>query len=199
MAELGTREKAAGAGAVIAAALASMCCILPLGLGAIGLSGAVVSAFFEPLRPFFLGLSGVLLAVGFYLAFRGPVEGETCSTNTLRLSRASRPTLFVAMLATVGFAVFPTFAGLASGGEESLPSDVPSTVVTLRVDGMTCESCASTVRAHLLDVPGVIDAGVSYGRKLAEVRVREERPPEGERLVAAVEKAGYSASLFLEN
>lgn len=199
MAESGTREKAAGAGAVIAAALASMCCILPLGLGAIGLSGAVVSALFEPLRPYFLGLSGVLLAVGFYLAFRRPVEGKACSTNALGLSRASRPTLFVATLATVGFALFPTFAGLASDGAESLPSDVSSTVVVLRVDGMTCESCASTVRAHLLDVPGVIDATVSYERKLAEVRVREERPPEGERLVAAVEKAGYSASLLREN
>ena len=36
MSDLGRSEKAAGAGAVVAAALASMCCILPLGLGAVG-------------------------------------------------------------------------------------------------------------------------------------------------------------------
>ncbi len=195
MDDLDTREKAVGAGAVIAAAVASMCCILPAGLGAIGLSGVVVSAFFEPLRPYFLVLSGVLLAVGFYFSFRRPAEGEVCSTNSARLSRASRPTLLLAAIATAGFALFPTLAGLASGGAESLPSDVSSTVVTLRVDGMTCESCTPAVRARLLDVPGVIDAAVSYQRQLAEVRVRQERPPEAEQLIAAVEKAGYAASL----
>ncbi len=41
MSELGTREKAAGAGAVVAAGLASMCCILPIALGAVGLSAVV--------------------------------------------------------------------------------------------------------------------------------------------------------------
>jgi hypothetical protein len=39
--DVGAREKGMAAGAVVAAALASMCCILPLGLGAIGLSAAV--------------------------------------------------------------------------------------------------------------------------------------------------------------
>lgn len=92
----GTREKAVGIGAVLAAALASMCCILPLGLGAIGLSGAVVSAFFEPLRPYFLVVSGVLLSLGFYFSFRAPAEGEACSTSSAKAARAARPTLFVA-------------------------------------------------------------------------------------------------------
>ena len=65
----------------------------------------------------------------------------------------------------------------------------------LQVDGMTCESCAPGVRSELLDVPGVIDAAVSYERKVAEVRVREERPPGVEHLLKAVKKAGYSATV----
>jgi hypothetical protein len=44
-------------------------------------------------------------------------------------------------------------------------------------------------------VPGVLDAAVSYERKKAEVRVRKERPPEASGLLAAVEKAGYSAEV----
>ena len=187
--------KAAGAGAVVAAALASMCCILPVGLGAIGLSGAVLSAFFEPLRPYFLVLSAVLLSVGFYFAFRKPAEGEACTAESSRLSRASRPALFVAALATTALAMFPTISGFASGGVETLPSKVESSVIVLHVDGMTCESCAPGVRSELLDVPGVIDAAVSYEREVAEVRVREERPPEVELLLEAVKKAGYSATV----
>jgi copper chaperone CopZ len=188
-------EKAAGARAVVAAALASMCCILPLGLGAIGLSGAVVSAFFEPLRPYFLALSGVLLAIGFYFSFREPRVGEACSMSASKLSRASRPTLFVAAFATAALAMFPSIAGFASGESNELSPLVKSSVVVLRVEGMTCESCTPGIRTQLLDVPGVIDAAVSYERKVAEVRVREERPPETELLIAAVEKASYSASL----
>ena len=52
-------------GAVLSAALASVCCILPLGLGVLGLSTTAVAAFFEPLRPWFLALAALLLGVGF--------------------------------------------------------------------------------------------------------------------------------------
>lgn len=189
----GAREKVTATGAVVAAALASMCCILPLGLGAFGLSGAMASAFFEPLRPYFLTLSAALLALGFYFSFRAPRSGEVCSTNASKFSRASRPTLFLATLGTLVLALFPSFSGLASGGSESLAPRVDSNLVVLRIEGMTCESCAPGVRAHLLEVPGVIDAAVSYERNVAEVRVREEQGPKLEALILAVEKAGFNA------
>jgi copper chaperone CopZ len=195
MADPGRREKRAGGAAVVAAGLASMCCILPLALGAIGLSGAFISAFFAPLRPYFLGLAAVLLAAGFYFSFRAQRASKVCTTGSKRVSGASRPMLFVAATATLALAAFPSIVGLASGGSEALPSDVASNVIVLQVEGMTCESCTSGVRAQLLDVPGVIDAAVSYGRKVAEVRVREERAPETRSLIEAVERAGFSAKV----
>ncbi len=114
-----------------AAALASMCCILPVGLGAIGLSGAVLSAFFEPLRPYFLALSGVLLALGFYFSLRAPAQGTACAPNAAKVASASRPTLFVAALATAAFAFFPSLAGLASGDTDSLAPELESRVIVL--------------------------------------------------------------------
>ena len=60
---------------------------------------------------------------------------------------------------------------------------------------MTCEARVPGVRTALLDVPGVIDAAVSYERKNAQVRVRAERPPEQSALLDAVEKAGYTGAL----
>ena len=189
----GGSEKAAGIGAVAAAAFASMCCILPVGLGALGVSGVVLSALFEPLRPYFLALSGALLALGFYLSFRTPAQGEACATNASKVARASRPTLFIAALATAALALFPSISGFASGGAGSLAPQVDSSLIVLAIDGMTCESCVPAVRVHLLDVPGVIDAAVSYERKVALIRVREERAPAVSLLVEAVEKAGYAA------
>ena len=147
------------------------------------------------LSTYFLVVAALLLVLGFYFSFRASRDGEACETGSSKISRASRPTLFVASLATAGFSFFPSLVGFASGGGDTLAPQVESNVIVLRVEGMTCESCASDVRAHLLDVPGVIDAAVSYERKVAEMRVREERAPEVGVLIEAVEKAGFTASL----
>ncbi len=58
-------------GSVVAAFLASLCCLGPLFLGGLGL-GTVLVATFAPLRPYFLALSAILLAVGFYFVYRKP-------------------------------------------------------------------------------------------------------------------------------
>ena len=182
-------------GAVVSAALASMCCILPLSFGALGLSTTVVAAFFETLRPWFLTLAALLLGVGIYFALRRPARGEVCSTESRSLSRLTRPTLWVSTIAVLALALFPSISGIAAGGNEELAATTASKVVVLKIEGMTCESCTLGVRNALLDVPGVIDAAVSYDRKNAEVRVRSERPPDGSALLAAVETAGYSGTM----
>ncbi len=65
--------------------------------------------------------------------------------------------------------------------------------VTLNVQGMTCEGCASTVAAALKRVEGVRRADVlledEEAKLLLEDDVREED------LFAAVERAGYGASV----
>jgi copper chaperone CopZ len=172
-----------------------MCCILPLGLGALGLSTSVVSAFFEPLRPWLLSLAALLLGIGFYFAFRKPAQGEVCNTDSQTLPKLSKPALWVSTAVVVALALFPSISGIAAGGSEELAPATVSRVVVLRIESMTCESCVPAVRTALLDVPGVIDAAVSYQKKSAHVRVRAERPPETSALVAAVEKAGYTGAL----
>ena len=107
-------DKAAGAGAIVAAALASMCCILPLGLGAIGLSGAVVSAFLEPLRPYFLALTAAFLVFGFWLLDREEraacVPGKPCADPAVR--RRMKIMLWGATVVAVVFATFPSWQEL---------------------------------------------------------------------------------------
>jgi copper chaperone CopZ len=172
-----------------------MCCILPFGLGAVGLSTTVVAAFFEPLRPWFLALAALLLGVGFFFALRRPTVGAACNTNSRWLSKLSKPALLLSTAAVIGLALFPSISGVAASGSDELSATTVSEVIVLKIEGMTCEACAPGVRTALLDVPGVIDAAVSYERKKAEVRVRSERRPEASGLLAAVEKAGYSAEV----
>jgi mercuric ion transport protein len=61
--------KATLVGAVLGALGASACCLGPALLALVGLAGVGVAAAFEPYRPAFLGVSAVLLGLGFYLTY----------------------------------------------------------------------------------------------------------------------------------
>jgi len=64
--------------------------------------------------------------------------------------------------------------------------------VTLDISGMTCASCVRRVERALSKVEGVETASVHFAAETARVTFAEELPVE--RLVAAVEKAGYEAA-----
>ena len=94
-------------GALVSAALASACCLGPLVLTLLGISGAAAATRLGPVSPYFQALSLLLLAGAFYLAYRparpcGP--GEACSLPAA--SRWGRTLLWVAapvVLLLVGF------------------------------------------------------------------------------------------------
>ena len=64
--------------------------------------------------------------------------------------------------------------------------------VDLDITGMTCASCATRVERKLNKLPGV-EATVNFATEKA--RVHSEAPVPVEELIAAVEQAGYGASL----
>src|SRR5258707_9331675 len=65
------------------------------------------------------------------------------------------------------------------------------TVMTLKIEGMTCASCAEHVRQALEKVPGVRSAAVSWSQALADLTVDEG--VSHDTLAAAVTTAGYHA------
>ena len=108
------KERSLVGGAVVAAFLASLCCIGPLLFVLLGVSAFGAATYFEKARPFLMGGSVLLLAVAFYwVYFRRREEscapGEACSTKAV--SRARRIGLWVASLAVLAFAALPYFAG----------------------------------------------------------------------------------------
>src|SRR5260370_20818541 len=64
-------------------------------------------------------------------------------------------------------------------------------MMTLKIDGMTCASCAEHVRQALESVPGVRSAAVSWSKALADVTVEEGVSHDA--LATAVTTAGYRA------
>lgn len=183
-------------GSLAAGLLASACCIGPLILGAIGLGSLGFAAWLAPARPWFLGLTAFLLAIGFYLAYR-PVRvdacepGEVCESPKSR--RPQRILLWSVTLVAAALVTYPSWGARRGGGPTVSASRDPSaSVVTLEVSGMTCEACEGEIEHELRVVPGVVEASVDYQRSQAEIVVANGFG-DPNLLIAAVEKAGYQA------
>jgi hypothetical protein len=83
----------------IVSSLASLACCLPLGLAAaLGTAGA--SAFAQTLRPWLLGLSGVLLAIGFW-------QQNRASQCAVKGRVGGKVLLWATVVAVAGIILFP--------------------------------------------------------------------------------------------
>ena len=98
-------------GAVAAALAASVCCITPvlfslLGAGALGAS----AVRFEVYRPWFLGLTALLLGAAFYSAYRRSPEADcaagTCSPSSKRTAKIM---VWIAAVVTLLLVTFPYY------------------------------------------------------------------------------------------
>ena len=64
---------------------------------------------------------------------------------------------------------------------------------TLKLQGMSCASCARTIEAAMQDVPGVSESSVNFGAEQASVQFDPETT-NLEQIQKAIAEAGYSAS-----
>ncbi len=193
------KERSLAIGSTVAALLASLCCLGPLLLGGAGL-GAVLVATFAPLRPYFLAVSGVLLAGGFYSVYRKPKaaeasSGETCGSES-RTRRIAKPLLWVAALAVAALAFFPSYGVKLVGKPAAATSISSATLQTaeLKIKGMDCPVCSGVIQRKLLETPGVVKADVRYPAGSATVQF-DSLKTDTSKLIAVVNDTGYKAAV----
>ncbi len=195
------KDKAFLGASLLAALAASLCCILPIifALAGVGIVGA--SAFFAAWRPYLLCVTALLLAVGFYFAYRKPneacVPGLACAVPSA--NRKGRIGLWIATAFVVLFAAFPYYSGpvanfvLGTGSSSKASAAGPQlTHVTLVVEGMDCPACATAIENRLSGLAGVKKASVSYEQKRAEVEF-DQSVVNVEALEKAIADSGYKA------
>ncbi|GIW42759.1 MAG: mercuric transporter [Candidatus Binatia bacterium] len=104
----------ASVGSVLAAFVASACCVGPLVFALLGIGGAGLLVRFEPYRPYFIAVTLVLLGAGFYFAYgrSEPASGEgaECGCEVPEVNRAGRFLLWVATALVLAFLSFPYLA-----------------------------------------------------------------------------------------
>ena len=191
-------EKPLAISSALAAFVASLCCLGPLLLGSVGLGAALVATF-APLRPYFLFLSAVLLALGFYSVYRKPkaaqvCAGEVCAPQS-RTRRMTKPLLWLATVGVAALAFFPSYgAKFVAKSTVTAPNSLTAVQTTeLKITGMDCEVCAGVIQRKLLETPGVVKAEVRYPAGSATVQF-DASQTDPEKLIAVVDGTGYKAS-----
>ena len=198
------KDKSLTLASILAAGLASLCCIGPLVAAGLGIGSFATAASFEELRPYLLGLTALLLAGAFYLSYRNRTESEcadgSCAVNP-ETKRRQRALLWFSTIAVVALAAFPYY----SGGLWSNLTSANATVfaageidgeasAVFAVEGMTCPSCAAGMKATLEREEGVTSAEVDYEQARARIRF-DPAKTSVEKLIAAIAEMGYSAKL----
>lgn len=193
------KERSLAIGSTLAAFLASLCCLGPLLLGGAGL-GAVLVATFAPLRPYFLAVSAILLAGGFYFVYREPKAGEACAGEACApesgTRRIAKPLLWLATLAVAALAFFPSY-GLKLVGRPAATAPISSAILQtaeLKITGMDCPVCSGVIQRKLLETPGVVKAEVRYPSGSATVQF-DSSQTDTNKLIAVVNDTGYKAAV----
>ena len=70
--------------------------------------------------------------------------------------------------------------------------------ITLNIQGMTCQACASRIEKVLNKKPAIVQADVNYANEVAQVQF-DASQTNAEQIVAWVKKTGYEAKVQPQN
>ncbi|WP_425118556.1 heavy metal translocating P-type ATPase [Burkholderia gladioli] len=103
----------------------------------------------------------------------------------------------IAAVEKAGYRATPLSAGASDIERAPAPAAPARQPIELEIGGMTCASCSGRVEKALAQVPGVSRASVNLATERASVSA--EAAVSVAQLVAAVEKAGYRATLAADS
>lgn len=164
-------NKLLGSG-ILLALTSSLCCIAPL-LALFGSIGGVASMFswVEPVRPYLLGATALVLIIAFYQVYK-PNAKDNCGCEEKKSSMQSKTFLWMVAFCSVVLSTFPYYALYF----QKLPVK-QSTVISsynkqslLHIRGMSCSACEGHINHALQSKKGVQSVVTSYGKGQAIVK-----------------------------
>ena len=194
-----TTKKLSIGGAVVAAILASSCCIGPLVLAGLGVGAAGAFGGIGAYRPYILAVAAMLLGGGFYFTYRRKegAHGDACGCERPKAARAGKLGLWVATVMVGLFAVAPSLIAKAYNAGATRPTAAETTSTAsaiILVRGADCEACAGHLKDALRKAGGFHD--LSLDTKTQRIRVTyEPAPARLEAYVRAIDDLGYEAEI----
>ncbi len=186
-------------GSILTAIAASACCIGPVLLALVGVGGLGIFGALESYRPYFIGLTIVLLGLAFYLTYRK--KEIACEDGSCKVVKAGKWnkigvwTSAVIALAAILFPYFNVTPTATASVVSSTGKHVGYATAVLRIKGMDCVECANGLQAALSQMKGTESAVVNYKEGSAVIKY----DPKGvapTAFAAFLTKMGYKSSVL---
>ena len=161
-----TDKKIIGAGLLTAIA-ASLCCITPILALIAGASGlASTFSWLEPFRPYFIGLTVLVIGFAWYQKLR-PKKQMECNCETEKKPKFIQSKMFLGILTAFAIIMlaFPYYAHIFYPKTEKQVIAVDNAnvqTVEFSISGMTCASCEEHVNHKVNKLTGIVSSKASY-------------------------------------
>ena len=159
-------KKIIGAGLLTAIA-ASLCCITPVLALVAGTSGlASTFSWLEPARPYFIGLTILVLGFAWYQKLK-PKKQIDCNCETEEKPKFIQSKMFLGIVTAFAIVMlaFPYYAHIFYPKTEKQVIVVDNSnvqTVEFTISGMTCASCEEHVNHEVNKLSGIIKSSTSY-------------------------------------
>tara|TARA_R110001592_G_scaffold33461_2_gene115839 strand:+ start:925 stop:1533 length:609 start_codon:yes stop_codon:yes gene_type:complete len=192
-----SQSKAASAG-LLTAVVSSLCCITPVIAVISGTSGiAATFSWMEPIRPYLIGLTVLVLAFAWYQKLKPRTAEEiacACEEDEKPSFWQSRKFLMIVTAFSALMLSFPSYSHVFypdNSKEVVLTSTSQIQSVNFEIQGMTCTGCEEHVKHAVNDMEGIIETTASYETSKAQVKFDASKISK-EAIIEAINKTGYT-------
>lgn len=195
-------SKLIGAGLLTAIA-ASLCCITPVLALLAGTSGLASSfSWLEPFRPYFIGLTIIVLGFAWYQKLK-PKKQFDCNCETEEKSKFLQSKTFLGIVTAFAIVMlaFPYYSHVFYSKTDKQIITVDKSnrqKVEFSISGMTCASCEEHVNHEINKLPGIISSNTSYEKGKAIVDFDNSKTNVS-KIEKAINTTGYSVTNKKEN
>ena len=182
---------------VITAFIASLCCITPL-LALLAGLGGVASAFswLEPVRPYLIGLTILILGFAWYQKLKPRTKEEiecACEEDNKPSFWQSKTFLLIITVFAILMLAFPYYSHIFYPKAESKVIVVESSNISeanFDIEGMTCQGCQEHIKNAVSQLPGYISAEANHETGKATVKFDKSKASI-EQIVSTINETGY--------
>lgn len=192
-------------GTLIAALVASLCCLGPALLVALGVGSVGITAWLAKSHRLFYILGLAILGAMIFLLRKQKTEEACCPTEAASAKSILKP---LSLIVFLGVLFFGLRYGLthnaaswlykqASTAPPAASSNAQTHTLVVSISGMTCIACSRGIEAHLKQTQGIVDAQVSFDKKKALVCYNPQRLSP-EIIEKHISETGYSGKTVSE-
>lgn len=189
-----SNKKLIGAG-LLTAIVASFCCIIPV-LALIAGASGLASTFsgLEPIRPYFVCLTGVLIGFAWYQRLK-PKKQMDCNCETVEKPKFIQSKTFLGIVTVSAGLIlaFPYYAHIFYPKTEKQVIVVDKSniqTVEFSISGMTCTSCEKHIAHEVDKFVGITKSTVSYENESAIVEFDNSKTNSTE-IEKGINRTGY--------